>query len=151
MSRQLIVKNKKAYYNFEILTEFEAGMVLLGTEVKSLREHRANLKESFARIRNGEVWLENCHISPFSHGNLFNHKPTRSRKLLLHRREISKIIGQVTQKGRTIVPLALYFKGGKAKVKLGIAKGKRAYDKREIRRQRVIEREIQAELKGRNR
>lgn len=126
-------------------------MVLLGTEVKSLREHRANLKESFARIRNGEVWLENCHISPFSHGNLFNHKPTRSRKLLLHRREISKIIGQVTQKGRTIVPLALYFKGGKAKVKLGIAKGKRAYDKREIRRQRVIEREIQAELKGRNR
>ncbi len=151
MSQQLIVKNKKAYYNFEILTEFEAGMVLLGTEVKSLREHRANLKESFARIRNGEVWLENCHISPFSHGNLFNHKPTRSRKLLLHRREISKIIGQVTQKGRTIVPLALYFKGGKAKVKLGIAKGKRAYDKREIRRQRVIEREIQAELKGRNR
>lgn len=151
MSQQLIARNKKAYYNFDILTEFEAGMVLLGTEVKSLREQRANLKESFARIKNGEVWLENCHISPFSHGNLLNHKPTRSRKLLLHRREISKIIGQVTQKGRTLVPLALYFKGGKAKVKLGIAKGKRAHDKREIRKQRVIEREIQAELKGRNR
>ena len=151
MSQQLIARNKKAYYNFDILTEFEAGMVLLGTEVKSLREQRANLKESFARIKNGEVWLENCHISPFSHGNLLNHEPTRSRKLLLHRREISKIIGQVTQKGRTLVPLALYFKGGKAKVKLGIAKGKRAHDKREIRKQRVIEREIQAELKGRNR
>ncbi len=108
MSRRLIAKNKRAFHEFEILDRYEAGLVLQGTEVKSLREGKVNLKESFARVKNGEVWLEGCHISPYTHGNIHNHDPIRPRKLLLHRREIRQLIGKVEQKGLTLVPLSLY-------------------------------------------
>lgn len=149
MNQGLIARNKKAYHDYEILEEFEAGIVLLGTEVKSLRGHRVNLKESYARFRGGELWLEGCHISPYSHGNLSNHEPLRARKLLLHRRELGKLLGKTTEKGLTIVPLSIYFKGGKVKLKVGLARGKRLHDKRETKRRREVEREVQAELKRR--
>ena len=149
MSDRLVARNKKAYFNYEILEEYEAGMELVGTEVKSLREGRINLKESYARVIDGEVWLENCRISPYSHGNLYNHDPLRRRKLLLRRREINKLIGKVVQKGLTIVPLSLYFKHGKAKLKIAVARGKRAYDKRETKRRKDLEREVKSELKRR--
>ena len=147
--QELIAKNKKAYHNYHILDEIEAGIVLLGTEVKAIREHRVNLKDSFARVQGGEVWLENCHIAAYKHGNRENHAPRRRRKLLLHRREINKIVGKAKRKGLTLVPLALYFKNGKAKVLLAVARGKNTYDKREAKRKKIIEREIQAQLKGR--
>ena len=149
MENELIARNKKAHYDYHILDEVETGIVLLGTEVKALREHRANLKDSFARIHNGEVWLENCHIAAYKHGNRENHEPRRRRKLLLHRREINKLWGKVSLKGLTLVPLALYFKNGKAKVKLAVAKGKRTFDKREAKRRKIIDREIDAQLRGR--
>ena len=147
--QELIAKNKKAYHNYHILDEIEAGIVLLGTEVKAIREHRVNLKDSFARVQGGEVWLENCHIAAYKNGNRDNHAPRRRRKLLLHRREINKIVGKAKRKGLTLVPLALYFKNGKAKVRLAVARGKNTYDKREAKRKKIIEREIQAQLKGR--
>ncbi len=147
--QEWVARNKKAYHDYHVLDEIEAGIVLLGTEVKSIREHRVNLKDSFARVHGGEVWLENCHIAAYRHGNRANHEPRRRRKLLLHRREIDKLLGKVHQKGLTLVPLALYFKNGKAKVRLAIARGKKTYDKREAKRKKIIEREIQAQLKGR--
>ena len=147
--QKLIAKNKKAYHDYHVLDEIEAGIVLLGTEVKAIREHRVNLKDSFARVQGGEVWLENCHIGAYEHGNRENHAPRRRRKLLLHRREINKILGKAKQKGLTLVPLALYFKNGKAKVRLALARGKKTYDKREAKRKKIVEREIQAQLKGR--
>ena len=147
--QELIAKNKKAYHDYHVLDEIEAGIVLLGTEVKAIREHRVNLKDSFARVQGGEVWLENCHIGAYEHGNRENHAPRRRRKLLLHRREINKILGKAKQKGLTLVPLALYFKNGKAKVRLALARGKKTYDKREAKRKKIVEREIQAQLKGR--
>jgi SsrA-binding protein len=146
---ELIARNKKAYHDYHVLDEIEAGIVLLGTEVKAIREHRVNLKDSFARVQGGEVWLENCHIGAYEHGNRENHAPRRRRKLLLHRREINKILGKAKQKGLTLVPLALYFKNGKAKVRLALARGKKTYDKREAKRKKIVEREIQAQLKGR--
>ena len=148
MSQQLIVKNKKAFYEYELLERLEAGLVLQGTEVKSIREGRANLKESYARARNGEIFLENCHISPYSHGNIANHPAIRPRKLLLHRREINRLIVRVEQRGLTLVPLALYLKDGRVKLELALARGKKLYDKRETARRRTVEREIQAELRG---
>ena len=147
--QELIARNKKAYHDYHVLDEIEAGIVLLGTEVKAIREHRVNLKDSFARVQGGEVWLENCHIGAYEHGNRENHAPRRRRKLLLHRREINKILGKAKQKGLTLVPLALYFKNGKAKVLLALARGKKTYDKREAKRKKIVEREIQAQLKGR--
>ena len=147
--QELIARNKKAYHDYHVLDEIEAGIVLLGTEVKAIREHRVNLKDSFARVQGGEVWLENCHIGAYEHGNRENHAPRRRRKLLLHRREINKILGKAKQKGLTLVPLALYFKNGKAKVRLALARGKKTYDKREAKRKKIVEREIQALLKGR--
>ena len=149
MSDRLVAKNKKAYHDYEILDEYEAGMVLVGTEVKSLRDGRVNLKESYARIKNNEIWLENCHISPYRHGNIANHEPTRRRKLLLQRREINRIIGKVVQKGLTIVPLSLYFKNGVAKLRIGVARGKKLHDKRETQRRKAVEREMRTELKRR--
>ncbi len=150
MSVKVVAKNKKAFHDFEILERIEAGVALMGTEVKSIREGRVNLKEGYARIREGEIWLEGCHISPYSHGNIHNHDSIRPRKLLLHRREINRLIGRVEQKGLTIVPLSLYFsKGGKVKVELGVARGKKIHDKRETARRRAMEREIRAEMKGR--
>lgn len=149
MAEAPIARNKKAYHDYEILEEYEAGLVLQGTEVKSLRERGVNLKEAYARIRDGEVWLEGCHISPYSHGNISNHEPLRPRKLLLHKREIHRLLGKVVEKGWTLVPLSLYFSSGKVKVKLALARGRQTHDKREVKKRKIIEREIQAELKRR--
>lgn len=145
----VVAKNKKAFHDYEILERFEAGIVLLGTEVKSIRDHRINLKDSFARVSDGEVWLEGCHISPYSHGNIQNHEPERPRKLLLHRREIDKLQAATQKGGVTVVPLKVYFSAGKVKIEIGLARGKRLYDKRETARRKTIEREIEAEIKGR--
>jgi len=149
MSERFIARNKKAYHDFEILEDFEAGLVLQGTEVKSLREHRVTLKESYARIKGGEVWLEGCHINPYSHGNISNHEPVRPRKLLLHKREIRRLLAKVMEKGWTLVPLSLYFSKGKVKVRIALARGKQSHDKREAKKRRMVDREIQAELKRR--
>jgi SsrA-binding protein len=144
-----VARNKKAFHNYEIRQRYQAGMVLLGTEIKAIRDHQVSLADSYARIRNGEVWLENCHIGPYRHGNLANHEPLRPRKLLLHRREISRLTSAVANKGFTLVPLALYFERGRAKVELGVARGKRLYDKREAARRRAVDRDIAQELKRR--
>ena len=144
-----VVRNKKAFHNYHILDRYEAGIVLVGTEVKAIREHRVNFKDCFARIVHGEVWLEGCNISPYSHGNIQNHDPLRSRKLLLSRREINKLIGETTKGGLTIIPLQMYFRNGKVKVEIALAKGKRLYDKREKARRKAVEREIESEMKRR--
>ena len=149
MTDGVVVRNKKASFNYEILDRYEAGLALQGTEVKAIRDHKVNLKESYARVKNGQVWLEGCHIGPYRHGNLFNHEPLRPRKLLLHRREINKLIGITMRKGFTLVPIALYFKNGRVKVEIGVARGKRNYDKRETAKRKTVDRDIQMELKRR--
>ncbi len=149
MNRGSVTRNKKAFHNYEIRERYHAGMVLLGTEIKAIRDHQVSLADSYARIRDGEVWLENCHIGPYRHGNLANHEPLRPRKLLLHRREISRLTGAVAHKGFTLVPLALYFEKGRAKLELGVARGKRLYDKREAARRRAVDRDMAQELKRR--
>jgi len=146
---KLIATNKKAFHDYFILEKFEAGIVLAGTEVKAIREGRLNLKDSYALVRAGEVFLINCHISPHSHCNRENHEPTRSRKLLLHLREIRKLIGKTQEKGLTLVPLRVYLKRGKVKVELGVAKGKKLYDKRETERSKEADREAKAAMKHR--
>ena len=149
MTDEVVVRNKKAFFNYEILGRYEAGLTLQGTEVKAIRDHKVNLKESYARVKNGEVWLEGCHIGLYRHGNISNHEPLRPRKLLLHRREINKLIRVTERKGFTLVPIALYFKNGKVKVEIGVARGKRLYDKRETAKRKTVDREIQMELKRR--
>ncbi len=149
MSEQIVGKNKKAFHEYEILDRFEAGIALLGSEVKALRERKISLKESYARIKGGEAWLEHCHIGPYSHGGLDSHEPLRPRKLLLHRREINKLIGKTERRGLTIVPLSVYFKNGNVKVEIALARGKQIHDKRESSRRKTIEREVQTELKRR--
>ena len=149
MSEQLVGKNKKAFHEYDILDRFEAGIVLHGSEVKALRERKVSLRESYARIKKGEAWLENCHIGPYSHGSISTHEPLRSRKLLLHRREINKLIGKTERRGLTLVPLSLYFKDGKVKVEIALVRGKQIHDKRERERQRTIKREVEIELKRR--
>jgi SsrA-binding protein len=139
--------NRKAFHEYHIEEKFEAGIVLTGTEVKSLREGRANLKESYAKVTNGELFLMNAHISPYSCGNMFNHEPKRTRKLLMHKREIDRLMGKVRERGYALVPLSIYFnQQNRAKIELGLAKGKTLYDKREsIRRKdekRAVEREM---------
>jgi SsrA-binding protein len=148
MAEKLICQNKKAWHNYFIEDTYEAGLCLLGTEVKSLREGRASLGESYAKIKNGEVFLVDAHISPYSHANRFNHDPLRTRKLLLHKREIKRLIGKVQEKGFTLIPLRLYFSNGKAKVELGLAKGKKLYDKRETLKRKTIQREMERGRKG---
>ena len=125
------IKNKKAYFDYEILEELEAGIVLKGTEIKSIRNGKANLKDSYAIIKNNEIFILNMHISPYEQGNIFNHEETRTRKLLLHKKEILKLIGLTSQKGYTLVPISIYFKRSLVKLELGIGKGKKLYDKRE--------------------
>ncbi|HEY5649677.1 MAG TPA: SsrA-binding protein SmpB [Nitrospiria bacterium] len=147
----VVATNSKAFHDYHLSDKFEAGIVLVGTEVKSLREGRANLRDSFARIEKNEVFLHNCHIAPYSHGNLLNHDPVRRRKLLLNRREINKLIGKVQQKGFTLVPLKIYFKKGRAKVELALAQGKHTSDKRESIKRKTAEREIQRAIKSRSR
>ncbi len=137
----LLATNRPAAHNYSIEEKVEAGIALLGTEVKSLREGRANLKDSYALVRQGEVWLLNCHISPYSHGNLNNHDPLRERKLLLHREEIRRWDRKRKQSGLTLVPLRLYLRGGRVKVELGLARGKKLYDKREAIKRRDLDRE----------
>jgi SsrA-binding protein len=146
---KLIATNKKAFHDYFILEKMEAGISLLGTEVKAIREGRLNLKDSYAMLRGGEAFLINCHISPYSHGNRENHDPTRHRKLLLHQREIRKLIGKTQAKGLTLVPLRVYLKRGKIKVELGVAKGKKQYDKRETERRKEADREAKAAMKHR--
>ena len=142
------IKNKKAYFDYEILEEIECGIVLTGTEIKSIRNSNVNLKDSYAIIRNGEVYLLNMHISEYKEGNIFNHNETRTRKLLLHKKEILKLRDKIELNGNTLVPLKLYFKGNKVKILLGLAKGKKTYDKRETNKERDINREIKKELKN---
>ncbi len=144
---KVIATNKKAYHDYYILERLEAGAALLGTEVKSIREGRINLKDSYAIVKGGEAFLLNCHISPYSHGNRENHDPTRTRKLLLHRQEIRKLIGKSQEKGLTLVPLRVYLKRGKVKIELGVARGKKLYDKRETERRKDADREARAAMK----
>jgi len=151
MGEKLICNNKKAYHEFFIEEKFEAGMVLTGTEVKSLRMGRANLNDSFAMVRSGEAFLNNLHISPYEFGNRENHDPDRMRKLLLHKKEIIKLFSKIREQGYTLIPLRLYFKDGMVKAELGLAKGKKLYDKREDLKQKDHKRDIAQALKGRNR
>ncbi|MEK4566144.1 SsrA-binding protein SmpB [Alkalicoccobacillus gibsonii] len=145
----VVAQNKKARHDYFVEETFEAGMVLQGTEIKSMRAGRMNLKDSFARIRNGEVYLHNAHIAEYEQGNRFNHEPTRARKLLLKKKEISQLIGQTQQQGYSLVPLKVYIKNGFAKVLLGVAKGKKNYDKRETLRRQDAKREVDRALKER--
>jgi SsrA-binding protein len=139
--KQSVARNPKATHDYHVLETWETGIVLTGTEVKSLRNGKASIKEAYARLRNGEVFLEGMNITPYEQGNRYNHDPVRTRKLLLHRREIEKLIGAVEQRGLTLVPLELYFKNGRAKVALALGKGKKQHDKRETIKRRVEERE----------
>lgn len=149
--RQVIAENRKARHDYHVLETWEAGVALLGTEVKSIREGRANLRDSYARVENGEVWMMNVHISPYSHRGYASHEELRQRKLLLHRDQIRKLVGRVVEKGLTLVPLEMYFKGGRVKVLLALAKGKQAHDKRETIRRREVDRETRAAVKSHRR
>tara|TARA_Y100000310_G_C20340902_1_gene649742 strand:+ start:9 stop:536 length:528 start_codon:yes stop_codon:yes gene_type:complete len=146
----IVVQNRKARYDYEVLARYETGIVLRGTEVKSLRGGQVNLKDSFATIERGEVFLHNVHISHYEGGNNFNHETERSRKLLLHRSEIRRLVGKTQQQGLTMVPLKIYFKGGKAKVELGLVRGKKQFDKRQTIARRQADRDVQRALKERH-
>lgn len=146
---KLIANNKKAYHDFYIEETYEAGLVLQGTEIKAIRAGRVNLKDSYARILNGEAWLYSMHVSPYEQGNRYNHDPLRTRKLLLHNREIAKLIGETKEAGYALVPLKLYLKNGFAKVLIGLAKGKKNYDKREDLKKKEAKREIERVFRDR--
>lgn len=146
-----VARNPKATHDYHILETWEAGIVLTGTEVKSLRNRKASIKEGFARLANGEVFLEGVNITPYEQGNRYNHDPVRTRKLLLNRREIERLIGAVEQKGLTLVPLELYFRAGKAKVTLALGRGKKYHDRREDVKRREAEREVARAFRARSR
>lgn len=146
---KIVCQNKKAYHDYTIEETLEAGIQLLGTEVKSMREGKANLKDSYVLLKNSEAFLLNCHISPYSHGNIMNHDPLRTRKLLLHRKEIERLRGKTQQKGYALIPLKIYFKDSYAKVEIGLAKGKRVYEKRETIKEREAKRMIERAMKSR--
>jgi SsrA-binding protein len=148
---QLIAENRKALHDYHVLETFEAGIALLGTEVKGIREGKANLRDAYARVDRGEVWLYNVHINPYSHRGYVDHDPKRKRKLLLHKIEIRKLIGKTVEKGLTLVPLRMYFKRGRIKVAISLVKGKQAHDKRETIRRREVDRETRAAVKERQR
>lgn len=150
-AQRVVSENRKALHDYHILETFEAGVVLQGTEVKSIREGRVNLRDSFARVEAGEVFVYNIHISPYSNRGYADHEPTRRRKLLLHRQEIRKLIGKTVEKGMTLVPLRLYFKDGKVKLAISLARGKQAHDKRDAIRKREVDRETRAAVKQRSR
>lgn len=143
----IVSTNRKAYHDYFIQDTYEAGISLLGTEVKSLREGKANLKDSHVLIKGDEAFLINCHISPYTYGNILNHDPLRTRKLLLHKREINKLWSALSQQGLALIPLKIYFRKGKAKVEIGLAKGKRKYEKREAIKAKEADREMQRYLK----
>lgn len=146
-----IAENRKARHDYFIEETYEAGIALVGTEVKSLRAGRVNLRDGYASIERGEIFLENVHISPYEQGNRFNHEPLRKRKLLMHRDEILRLFGKVREKGYTLVPVRLYFKKGRAKVEIGLAKGKKAYDKRDDIAARDVEREMARAMRNKGR
>jgi SsrA-binding protein len=148
--RKIICVNKKASHSYFIEEKYEAGLALQGTEVKSLRNGKANLKESYARVKDGEVFLYNCHISPYTHGNRQNHDPIRPRKLLLHKQEIKKLFGKIAEKGYTLVPIRLYFCKGRAKLEIGLGKGKKLHDKRHSLKEKDANREMERAFKDKN-
>jgi SsrA-binding protein len=150
-ARRVIAENRKARHDYHVLDTWEAGVALLGTEVKAIREGRVNLRDSYARVDRGELWLENVHISPYSHSGYAFHEERRKRKLLLHAEEIRKLAGRVAEKGLTLVPLEMYFKNGRVKVALALARGKQLHDKRETIRRREVDRETRAAVKARSR
>jgi SsrA-binding protein len=150
-AQRLVAENRKARHDYHILETWEAGVALLGTEVKAIREGRVNLRDSYAKVDNGEVWMMNVHISPYSHRGSADHQEMRQRKLLLNAHEIRKMVGKVQERGLTLVPLDLYFKKGRIKVTLALAKGKQAHDKRETLRKREVDRETRAAVKSRSR
>ncbi len=147
---KIVCQNRKAFHDYSIEETLEAGIQLLGTEVKSLREGKANLKDSYVLIKNSEVFLFNCHISPYSHGNIMNHDPLRTRKLLLHRKEIERMRGKAQQKGYAVLPLKLYFNNSHVKVEIGLARGKKLYEKRETIKEREAKRTIERAMKSRS-
>ena len=147
---KLVANNKKAYHDYFIDEKYEAGLVLHGTEVKSLRMGKCSIKEAWVRIQDGEAWVYGMHISPYEKGNIFNKDPLRPRKLLMHKAEIGKLLGKVKEKGITLVPLQVYFKNGRAKLEIGLARGKKLYDKREELAKRDMRREAEREFKVRN-
>ncbi|MGH7227801.1 MAG: SsrA-binding protein SmpB [Nitrospiraceae bacterium] len=148
-AEKVVATNRKAFHDYHVEERLEAGIVLKGTEVKSLREGQVNLRDSYASVDRGELVLHHCHISPYSHGNIMNHDPVRPRKLLLHRKEINKLLGKSQQKGLTLVPLRIYFNPrGLAKVELALAKGKKQYDRREAIKAREVGREVERAIKG---
>ena len=146
-----IATNRRARHDYEILETVEAGLVLRGTEVKSLRDGQVNFKDSYATIRSNEAWLLGCHISPYSHGTDANHDPERDRKLLLHRSELQRLTGKIAERGLTLVPLRLYFKDGRVKIELGLARGKKLHDKRSAIRERDVKREMDKAARERSR
>ena len=146
---KVITVNRQAYHDYYIERTIEAGIALKGTEIKSIRDGKVNLRGSYAIARNGELWLENAHIAVYEHGNRYNHEPMRSRKLLLHRREINQLVSRVETKGLTLIPLKLYLKGGRAKIELGLGRGKKLYDKREAIAERDVKREIERAIRTR--
>lgn len=148
MNTKLIAKNPTAYHNYFIEDKLEAGIVLSGTEIKSIRAGKVNLKDSYAIIKNGEAYIIGMHISPYEHGSIFNKDPLRNRKLLLNRKEINKLIGLIKQKGFSLIPISLYFKGSFVKLELGVGKGKKLYDKRQDLAKKDANRQIQANLKN---
>ncbi|MBI4608474.1 MAG: SsrA-binding protein SmpB [Candidatus Rokubacteria bacterium] len=150
-AERAVATNRKAWHDYQILETYEAGLVLRGTEVKSLREGKANFKDSYAAVEGNEVWLLGCHISPYHHGTDANHDPDRRRKLLLHRGEINRLLGKTQERGLTLVPLRLYFKHGRAKLELGLARGKKLYDKRRALRERETRREMDKAIRSRSR
>ena len=143
-----ILRNKKARFEYEILDTFEAGIVLVGTEVKSIRMKKVSIQESYAKLKNGELYLVGMNIAHYDMGNRFNHEPTRERKLLLHRHQIKRLTGKLQEKGLTLIPLHIYIKNGKVKIELGLGKGKAKYDKRRVIQKRDIERDVQREMKN---
>jgi SsrA-binding protein len=147
----VLAANRAAFHNYHISDKYEAGVALTGTEVKSAMDGRVQLKEAYVGVKDGEAWLFNAHISPYSHGNRENHEPLRTRKLLLHKREISRLDEASARQGMTLVPTRLYLKNGRIKVEVGLARGKKLYDKRETEMKRTVERETRAQLKERNR
>jgi SsrA-binding protein len=148
VGEKLICQNKKAFFNYSIEETYQAGIALVGSEVKSLRDGRINLGDSYADIKRGEVFLVDAHISPYPQANRMNHEPLRTRKLLLHKREIRRLIGKIEQRGYTLIPLKFYFADGKVKVDLGLAKGKKLFDKRETLKKKTMEREMERGRKG---
>jgi SsrA-binding protein len=144
-----VAVNRQAFHNYDIIEKFEAGLVLTGTEIKSARDGKVNLKDSYGLVKGGEVWLLNAHISPYSHGNYSNHDPLRTRKLLLKRSEINRLIGRTTERGLTLVPLRMYLKDGRLKCELALAKGRKVHDKREVSRQKTIDKETKQALSER--